>query len=472
MNHPVAIALDLGTTSIKAGLLNENGELQTVKSLRSPAVENNGAFYESDALEYLRVTEKTLNLCLSGDHENTSLGISCQRSSFLVWESDTGLPVSPLISWQDTRAKEICIEFRSSAERITNLTGLCLTPYYFSPKLLWMLRHYPDWKHALTEGVLCVGTLETFIVWRWTQGRYYRTDLSMAARTLLVEYSASTWSEELCDLFGISPEYLPVIGQSTGLDISLDNGCILRASIADQSAALFASGANDSSVVVNLGTGGFVSRYIARKRIVQYRPYLASVVCKDHCGKVHFSVEGTVNSFAPTLEKYPVGQCDFSGLAEIENVMCIAEPSGIGAPYYRADIGQTFSGPVIGLNKKVVTALLIEGFVFRINQIIRDFYEIYPIDVVILSGGLANITVIQQAIAACSPAPVYLLKQTHASLFGIAQLAADLTQTQTTKLTKVEIPPECGKLQRKYNKWRLWIDKFIQDREPFSREQD
>ena len=131
----VAIALDLGSTSIKAGLLRDDGVLCEIVSSPAPAMFASGGTYESDALVYLHTAQEVLARCLEATHEKPPLALCSQRSSFLIWERASGAPVTPLISWQDTRGAASCALLLAQEARISELSGLRLTPYYLAPKL-------------------------------------------------------------------------------------------------------------------------------------------------------------------------------------------------------------------------------------------------------------------------------------------------------------------------------------------------
>ncbi len=244
-------------------MLDTDGELRNVIAHPAPRIIVTGGHYESDALAYAETAEQALDECIAKAGDCTSLGMCSQRSSFLIWEQATGQPLTPLISWQDNRGSASCEELRPHEESIRALTGLPLTPYYFAPKLRVVLRDNPEWLARLERGELRVGTLDTFLIWRWSAGHYFVTDASMAARTLLMDIRQQQWSPQLCDLFGIPSEILPGIKPSAGMNLRLDNGLILQASVGDQSAALIASvSENQDEALVNLGTGCFVVRYL------------------------------------------------------------------------------------------------------------------------------------------------------------------------------------------------------------------
>lgn len=455
-----AIALDLGTTSIKVGLLDQHGALCHVFSLPAPQISVAGGCYESDALAYAALAEQALKECITLAGGCKALGLCSQRSSFLIWEKASGQPLTPLISWQDNRGAASCDALRADEKLIRDLTGLPLTPYYFAPKLGTVLRAEPDWHARLERGELLAGTLDTFLIWRWTGGKYFVTDASMAARTLLMDIRRQQWSPQLCGLFGIPPGMLPEIKPSAELSLRLDNGLLLQASVADQSAALFASVREDrAEALVNLGTGCFVVRNLPDEEFT-VSGYLHTLVYRDSAQQAHFAIEGTLNSIAAALAPYQVSECQIEDLA-VCDIYCVAEPSGLGAPYFRSDIGIRFSRPVEHLTQRQIASLLLEAVVFRVARILEDFHRISPLERVYLSGGLSELICLQQGIARCVPFAVYRLGQAESSLWGAALLAAGMAPACNRESERVEMSGSDDALPGKYRRWKQWLDELL-----------
>ena len=133
------IVLDLGTTSIKAGICSNNAQIENIFSESAPKISVAHGHCVSDALNYLEVVDQLLEKCLSQCQTSPTLGVCYQRSSFLIWNRHNGIPVTPLISWQDNRGQSACNELLSQQTLIRQLTGLPLTPYYFAPKVLHLI---------------------------------------------------------------------------------------------------------------------------------------------------------------------------------------------------------------------------------------------------------------------------------------------------------------------------------------------
>ena len=455
-----AIALDLGTTSIKAGLLDQHGELGSIIAQPAPKIIVTGGHYESDAMAYATAAEQVLDECIAQSGDCRSLGLCSQRSSFLIWEQNTGKPITALISWQDNRGSVSCEDLRAHESFIRSLTGLPLAPYYFAPKLRAVLQNNPGWLARLERGELLAGTLDTFLVWRWSGGKHFMTDASMAARTLLMDIRTRQWSPQLCQLFGIPLGMLPEIKPSAGMNISLDNGMILQASVGDQSAALFASVREDKAeALANLGTGCFVVRYLPDGRSAS-NGYLQTLVYQDRTQHVHFAIEGTLNSIAAALAPYPVGECSVDDLAQDE-IFCLAEPSGLGAPYFRSDIGIRHSKPVEHLSQRRIAALVLEAIIFRVARILEEFHHESALERVYLSGGLSELSCLQQGIAGCIPFEVYRLTQGESSLQGAALLAAGMASACHREGIRVGIAGNAKALQEKYRHWKAWLDELL-----------
>ena len=455
------IALDLGTTSIKAGLLSKDGTLGGVVARAAPEVTAEGGRYESDALAYAAAAEAVLAECLAQTTARPPLGLCSQRSSFLIWERASGRPVTPLISWQGDRGAESCAALHGKEGVIRDLTGLPLAPYYFAPKLCVLLRENPFWRERLASGEWLLGTLDTFLIWRWTGGKHYLTDASMAARTLLMDIYSQQWSPVLCELFDVPRRVLPEIRPSAGWALQLDNGLVLQASMADQSAALVVSiAAGQPEALVNLGTGGFVIRYLPQGRSAP-DGYLRTLVWQDGAGRAHFASEGTLNSITAALVPYAVDACRVEDLAQ-DDIFCLAESSGLGAPYFRGDLGLSFSAPVDQLPAQRVTALLLEGIIFRVARILEDLHREFGIERVYLSGGLSGLPCLQQGVAGCVPfAVTYRLPQADTSLAGAARLAAEVPLADGRHAEKVDISRLVPGLPEKYARWKVWLDGLL-----------
>ncbi|MBY0575561.1 MAG: hypothetical protein K2P67_03065, partial [Gallionellaceae bacterium] len=163
-----------------------------------------------------------------------------------------------------------------------------------------------------------------------------------------------------------------------------------------------------------------------------------------------------------------------SNVSEADDIFCLAEPSGLGAPYFASscyaaclpdpfhnDLGIRFSRPVEHLTQQRIAALLLEGIIFRVARILEDFHRDSAIESVYLSGGLSELACLQQGIAGCVPFDVYRLEQKDASLCGAAMLAAGMEPACHGAKEKIQPPPDTVSLQEKYRRWKDWLDGLL-----------
>jgi len=330
----------------------------------------------------------------------------------------------------------------------------------------------------LVDGEFLTGTLDTFLIWRWTGGEHHISDASMAARSMLMDVSQQQWSTTLSDLFGIPLTILPHIVASEGMNLQLNNGLMLAASVADQSAALIASvKEGQAEALVNLGTGCFVSRYLSKEIAVAAKStscgYLQTLVYQDKQLNPHFAVEGTLNSITAALAPYPVNECRVEDLAR-EDIFCLAEPSGLGAPYFdgrsfascypdpqHSDSGVQFSQSVEQLSQSRIAALLLEAVVFRLARILEDFHSESEIQKIYLSGGLSELACFQEGIASCVSFDVFHLQQRETSLQGAALLAARMPQERFRESDLISKTYFAPRLLEKYGRWKVWLDGLL-----------
>jgi glycerol kinase len=257
------------------------------------------------------------------------------------------------------------------------------------------------------------------------------------------------------------------------MNLRLNNGLVLQASVGDQSAALIASVREDQAeALVNLGTGCFVVRYLPEEK-ASPDGYLQTLVYQDSAQHAHFAIEGTLNSIAAALAPYPVGECRVEDLA-VDDIFCLAEPSGLGAPYFASsrfaaclpdplhdDLGVQFSQSVEHLTQHRIASLLLEAVIFRVARILEDFHHESALERAYLSGGLSELTCLQQGITQCVPFDVYRLAQGESSLQGAALLAAGMAPACHREGERVGIASNVKALPEKYRRWKAWLDDLL-----------
>jgi glycerol kinase len=187
---------------------------------------------------------------------------------------------------------------------------------------------------------------------------------------------------------------------------------------------------------------------------------LKTLVYQDNKQHTHLAIEGTLNSIAAALAPYPASECRIDDLFS-GDIFCLAEPSGLGAPYFRKDICIRFSQPTGHLTQRQIAALLLEAVIFRVARILEDFHRASALERVYLSGGLSELTCLQQGIARCVPFDTYRLSQAESSLQGAALLAAGMAPAFHREAEKILAAHAPQTLPEKYRRWKEWFDALL-----------
>jgi len=454
---PAALALDLGSTRFKMAGVRADGRLSGVITVTAPAMTGGVLVREVGARTFMARIERLLHEYPDELH-SLPLGLVCQRSTFLVWDPSTGRALTPVVSWQDRRAADWCERHGDADALLRRRAGLLMSPHYAGPKLAAMLSSNSALADRVRAGDARFGNLDAWLTWHWTGGAAHRTDLTMAARTAMVDIATGDWSDELLDLYDVPRAILPDIVATDAPPLELNNGMRLTASIADQAAgALTVLDPHTDAALINLGTGGFVLRPVADAgpRISGYltAPILAS---RRHGNR--FVLEGTINGAGPAVDSFGTGPTVMPAEDPCPEGFAIPDMDGIGAPHWRAEFGLTLSPAARSLaapdeRRRIV----IEGLLFRIFEILRGVSPDRLPQTVYLSGGLASAPSIAPSLAALLGRPVEVLDEPESTLLGVARLSLDLEPFAAATARHVEPSAAGGYLPGKFPRWAAWV---------------
>jgi len=453
--RPVAVALDLGTSRIKAGLISAEGALIRIQSERAPNHHVEGLACTADPEAYLTAAASALT-ALDAPH-GLPLGVSAQRSSFLLW-SPEGIPLTPLISWRDLRARE-WIKSRKRAERRTwRQTGLPLSPHYAGPKLGWLFAGQPELRARAEAGEALFGTLDSWLIHRWSRQRLRKISRAMAARTLLFDLAAANWSPGLLRFFGVPRACLPDLVSERGLAVVTHFGCRLAAAAPDQTAAAMpVFEARPKAAFLNLGTGTFVLRMAPRRAP---RGILTALAESDGANARYFW-EAPINAgaalFSPR-QSLP----DFGGFDPMPDLFAIPD-QGLAAPFWRADLARVFSRPERRLSEAERWRALLEGYLFRIRQALECLFPDRPPEMVVASGGLTARADLMATLADFLPYPLAVAREQQLSLLGAGRLAMASPPLPNLKWAALPNEMKRHRLQDKYAAWQAWLAELTAD---------
>jgi glycerol kinase len=212
MADRVILAVDEGTTNSKAVLIDQTGAIVATGSAPVPISHPQPGWVEQDADAIWAATQAAVTECLSRrpDADIAALGISNQRESILIWDRRTGAPLGPVITWQCRRTAAECAALREAGHEpdVIARTGLPVDPLFPPTKAAWLL------SRAEARRDICIGTVDSWLIWKLSGGSIHETDRSNAARTQVFNLGEGRWDEALCALFGIDPAMLPTVRDS------------------------------------------------------------------------------------------------------------------------------------------------------------------------------------------------------------------------------------------------------------------
>ncbi|MDB6039093.1 MAG: glpK, partial [Verrucomicrobiales bacterium] len=262
------LALDQGTTSSRAILFNRAGEIVSKAQREFPQLFPKPGWVEHTPEDIwssqLEVAREAIALAGAAPHEITAIGITNQRETTLVWDRETGQPIYNAIVWQDRRTAAACDKLKAQKlePTISKKTGLVVDAYFSGTKLHWILKNVKGAAQKARRGQLAFGTVDSWLIWRFTGGRRHVTDVTNASRTMLFNITTLKWDKELLELFEIPASILPEVCSSSEIygQTDLVGGSIPIAGIAgDQQAALFGQICTQPGMVKNTyGTGCFM----------------------------------------------------------------------------------------------------------------------------------------------------------------------------------------------------------------------
>ena len=296
------LAIDQGTTSTRAMLFDEQGQLRRMAQIELTQHYPQPGWVEHDPEEIWRSVVATCREAVaSADGPIAAIGIANQRETTVLWERATGRPVHDAIVWQDRRTAELCAHWRSEAlaQTVAQHTGLIIDPYFSASKIRWLLDAVPGLRQRAEEGKIAFGTIDSFLLWRLSDGKRHATDATNAARTMLFDINRLAWDDELLDAFQIPRAILPEV-LDTGADFGTTTAGLLGAAIpiaamaGDQQAALIGQGCFRPGMIKSTyGTGAFALLNIGGKPAASSHRLLTTIAYRLD-GQTAYALEGSI----------------------------------------------------------------------------------------------------------------------------------------------------------------------------------
>src|SRR3954447_10851032 len=443
---PYILALDQGTTSSRAILFDHDGAIRAVAQKEFTQIFPSAGWVEHDAGEIwasqIGVAVEALGRAQVRPNELAAIGITNQRETTIVWDRETGDPVYNAIVWQDRRTADYCARLKAqgAGETVQAKTGLLIDAYFSASKIRWILDNVPGARARADAGKLAFGTVDSWLVWKLTDGARHITDVSNASRTMLFNIHTLAWDEELLRVFGIPPSLLPQVRSSSerygSVSSSLGIESVPIAGIAgDQQAALFGQMCRTPGMSKNTyGTGCFLLQNIGTtpKRSNQQ---LVTTVAWKIGARTEYALEGSVFIGGAVVQWIRDGLGLIRTAAEIEplaasvadngGVYLVPAFAGLGAPHWDPYARGTLVGITRGTSAGHIARAALESIAYQV----ADLLDAMKADAGIalkelrVDGGAATNNALMQFQADVLAVPVARPAVTETTALGAAYLA-------------------------------------------------
>ena len=489
------LAIDQGTTSSRAIIFNANGELIASASEAFGQIYPADGWVEHDPEIIWQTTLATCREVLASSvlaaSDIAAIGITNQRETTIVWDKSTGEAIYNAIVWQDRRTAKRCEQLKQNAEiaaKVKAKTGLLLDPYFSASKIAWLLDNVAGARAKAEAGQLCFGTVDTYLLWRLTDGKSFATDATNASRTLLFNIVDNCWDQELLALFNIPQAMLPEVKNSAdnfGFTDSKHFGAAIaiNAMIGDQQAALvgqacFAKGMMKSTY----GTGCFVMVNTGAEILYSQHQMLSTVAYRV-ADKSTYALEGSIFMAGATMQWLRDGLQLITDVGESESiaqslpgenqVYLVPAFTGLGAPHWQPDA----RGAIIGLTRDSGIKEIVSAALASVAYQTRDLLTAMEQDGIKttqlrVDGGMVVNDWLLQFLADILDLVIERPKITETTALGAALLAglqqgmfASLEQAaqswQVQKKFTPKMPADCR--NRYYQGWLAALKRIIDD---------
>ena len=467
------LAVDQGTSSSRALVFDASGSVagtgQRVFDSSFPA--NGWVEQDPDVIWRTTLAAVRDSLGAAGIEagEVAAMGIANQRETTVVWNAETGEPVYPAIVWQDRRTSERCAAMlRQGVETgIRDISGLLVDPYFSSTKLAWILEQDGVRREA-EAGRLCFGTIDTFLIWRFTKGQRHCTDATNASRTQLYDIAHHAWSDTLLDYFDIPVSLLPEVKDSVDdfgvCDASHFGAPIpIRGVAGDQQAALVGQGClRPGMTKTTYGTGCFLMTNTGATKLESGARLLTTVGYRVG-GKTTFALEGStfVAGAAVKWLRDRLGLIETAAETETiarriggetGGVYVVPAFTGLGAPHWRSDVRAVIAGLTLDHGRDEIVTATLKSVGFQTADLLRAIAaDGVAVDTLRVDGGMVANDWFCQFLADVVDVPVERSQLAETTALGAAALAsvgaglatdlAQMTEAASDRRFEPSVPP-------------------------------
>ncbi|HGD5691335.1 TPA: glycerol kinase GlpK [Streptococcus agalactiae] len=441
------MAIDQGTTSSRAIIFNKKGEKIASSQKEFPQIFPQAGWVEHNANQIWNSVQSVIagafieSSIKPGQIE--AIGITNQRETTVVWDKKTGLPIYNAIVWQSRQTAPIADQLKQEGHTnmIHEKTGLVIDAYFSATKVRWILDHIPGAQERAEKGELLFGTIDTWLVWKLTDGLVHVTDYSNAARTMLYNIKELKWDDEILELLNIPKAMLPevksnseVYGKTTPFHF-YGGEVPISGMAGDQQAALFGQLAFEPGMVKNTyGTGSFIIMNTGEEMQLSQNNLLTTIGYGIN-GKVHYALEGSIFIAGSAIQWLRDGlrmietSSESEGLAQSstsdDEVYVVPAFTGLGAPYWDSNARGSVFGLTRGTSKEDFVKATLQSIAYQVRDVIDTMQVDSGIDIQQLrvDGGAAMNNLLMQFQADILGIDIARAKNLETTALGAAFLA-------------------------------------------------
>ena len=380
----VVLAIDAGTTGVRTRAVFDDGQKSFSAYREFTQYFPQPGWVEHDAAEIWTAVVATLSDVVSQLKQPVSaIGITNQRETVVAWDRRTSEPCARAIVWQDRRTAQRCSDLEPHLETVRRITGLVLDPYFSGTKAAWLIEH----QQLAPIEHLCIGTVDSWLVWKLTAGHAFVTDPSNASRTMLFDINTMQWSTEMCDLLHVPISVLPQVQPSSGrygvtTDVAgVPNGIPISGIAGDQQAALFGQACTSVGMAKNTyGTGSFILLNVGTTCPAPSEGMLTTVAWDLGDGKPVYALEGAIFVTGAAVQWLRDGLGIISTSAEVGalaesvpdagGVFVVPAFTGLGSPWWDPYARGTIVGITRGTTRAHIARAVVDAMVYQTQDAI------------------------------------------------------------------------------------------------------
>ncbi len=488
------LAIDQGTTSSRAIVFNGRCEIVAQAQQEFPQIYPADGWVEHNPEAIWSTTVTVIREAVEQAERKggkvVAVGVTNQRETTLVWNRKTNKPIYNAIVWQDRRTAEECLRLKQEElePRVREKTGLLLDPYFSATKIRWILDNVEGAREQADKGMLAFGTVDSFLIWRLTNGVHHATDATNASRTNLYNIHSGQWDSELLEWFNVPPSMLPQV-RDCAADYGMMDASIVGREIpilgvaGDQQAATIGQGCFASGTVKSTyGTGCFALLNTGSEPVVSNNRLLTTIAYQLD-GKVTYALEGSIfiagasvqwlRDGLKIIDKASATEAMASSLESNRGVYLVPAFTGLGAPYWRSDVRGAVFGITRDTGPEEFARAALEAVCYQTHDLISAAAEDAGLpDHLRVDGGMVNNEWLMQLLADVLNVSVDRPVITETTALGAAYLAGlqaglfeNLEQIAAQWRCDKTFTPSMSEQEREHllSGWRRAINKVLAD---------